>query len=241
MPLLDHFHPPLREERHWEGFHSKWANELVDDLNERLLPEGYFAEPHTHLGPRVEIDAATFTDNGAGREAGATGTLAVKTWTPAAPQLTLPAIFPDTFEVQVISTETGPTLVAAIELVSPGNKDRPEHRRAFAIKCASYLVQGVSLMVVDVVSSRHANLHDELVGLLPGGDAFRFPATPFLYAAAYRPIRRGGQDHHDVWLAALALGQRLPELPLALNGELCLPINLEATYAESCRKLRLPG
>ena len=60
MPLLDHFHPPLSEERHWEGFHSKWANVLVDALNETLLPSGYFAEPHVHRGARVEIDAATF-------------------------------------------------------------------------------------------------------------------------------------------------------------------------------------
>jgi hypothetical protein len=240
MPLLDHFHPPLSEERHWEGFHSKWANVLVDDLNERLLPPGFFAEPHTHLGPRVEIDAATFSGNGSGRAAGAPVTLAAKPWTPPAPQLTLPAIFPDTFEVQVISTESGPTLVAAIELVSPGNKDRPESRRSFAIKCASYLVQGVSLIVVDVVTNRHANLHDELVGLLPGGDSLRFPGTPFLYATAYRPMHRDGQDHHDVWLEALALGQRLPEMPLALTADLCLPIPLETTYMESCRKLRLP-
>jgi hypothetical protein len=60
MPLLDHFHPPLSEERHWEGFYSKWANVLVDELNETLLPSGYFAEPHVHMGARVEIDAATF-------------------------------------------------------------------------------------------------------------------------------------------------------------------------------------
>ena len=52
MPLLDHFHPPLSEERHWEAFHSKWANVLVDELNDTLLPAGYFAEPHVHMGAR---------------------------------------------------------------------------------------------------------------------------------------------------------------------------------------------
>ena len=31
----------------------------------------------------------------------------------------------------------------AIELASPGNKDRPETRRAFAAKCASYLARGI--------------------------------------------------------------------------------------------------
>jgi hypothetical protein len=24
MPLLDHFHPPLSTERHWESFYAAW-------------------------------------------------------------------------------------------------------------------------------------------------------------------------------------------------------------------------
>ena len=60
MPLLDHFHPPLFPRRRWESFHTNWAGAIADALNEDLLPEGYFAEEHAHLGPRVEIDVATF-------------------------------------------------------------------------------------------------------------------------------------------------------------------------------------
>jgi hypothetical protein len=218
MPLLDHFHPPLSEERHWEGFHSKWANVLVDELNEGLLPPGYFAEPHVRQGAHVEIDSG---------------------WTPPAANFVMPVVFPDTFEVQIIQTESGPTLVAAIELISPSNKDGRENRRAFALKCASYLCQGVSLIMVDIVTSRHANLHDEVMRLLPDRDAFLFPSSPWLYATAYRPIRRGETEQIDIWLTSLTLGQPLPILPLALSGELCLPINLETTYLDACRKLRL--
>jgi hypothetical protein len=43
MPLLDHFHPPLSLERHWESFHAAWAGSLADALKRRL-PEGYFAK-----------------------------------------------------------------------------------------------------------------------------------------------------------------------------------------------------
>jgi hypothetical protein len=43
MPLLDHFHPPLSQRRHWESFHSAWASALADALNEEWLPEGFFA------------------------------------------------------------------------------------------------------------------------------------------------------------------------------------------------------
>jgi hypothetical protein len=242
MPLLDHFHPPLSEERHWQSFHSRWASALADELNQTLLPPGYFAEPNAHVGARVEIDAATFEDAaGSGRHVpdGATAVLPPRTWAPPAPTLVMPNTFPDAFEVQVIGTETGPRLVAAIELVSPANKDRASHRRAFAVKCGSYLYQGISLIVVDIVTSRGGNLHDEIVRLLPDAAPLLFPANPPLYAAAYRPIRRDESDQTDVWLTPLAVGRPLPLLPLALTAELCLPINLESTYVDACRKLRL--
>jgi hypothetical protein len=244
MALLDHFHPPLSEERHWEGFHSKWANVLVDALNETLLPSGYFAEPHVPMGARVEIGASTFeSDSAPDRPArnGATAVLPVRTWAPPEPSLFMPAAFPDTFEVRIIDTEAGPRLAAAIELVSPANKNRPEHRRAFAVKCASYLCQGISLIVVDVVTSRAANLHDEIVRLLSNDGSFLFPAGPSLYATAYRPILRDEEEQTEVWLAPLAVGGPLPVLPLALTAELCLPIDLESTYIDACRKLRLNG
>ena len=241
MPLLDHFHPPLSEERHWDGFHSKWANVLVDELNEPLLPQGYFAEPHVHSGGRVEIDAATFNGQDAHEQSSRQGAavLPVRTWVPLAPTLVMPATFPDTFEVQVFGTETGPRLVAAIELVSPANKDRPEHRRAFAVKCASYLIGGIGLIIVDVITSRSANLHDEIVRLSPNDEAFLFPSAPSLYATAYRSIRRDQIDQIEAWLTPLTVGRPLPVLPLALTGELCLPIDLEATYIDACRKLRI--
>jgi hypothetical protein len=242
VPVLDHFHPPLSEERHWEGFHSKWANVLVDELNQTLLPKGYFAEPHIHMGPRVEIDAATFSAQRPGpapADNGVPGTPPVRDWSSSQPTLVMPAVFGDTFEVQIISTEAGPILVAAIELISPANKDRAEPRRAFAVKCASYLTQGISLILVDLVTSRHGNLHDEVVRLLPNGDPYLFPADPLLYAAAYRPIRRNETEQIDTWLVPLAVGGPLPVLPLALTSDLILSIDLEATYVDACRKLRI--
>jgi hypothetical protein len=242
MPVLDHFHPPLSEERHWEGFHSKWANVLVDELNQKLLPKGYFAEPHIHMGPRVEIDAATFSSQRPGpapADDGVAASTPVHDWSSSQPTLVMPGVFGDTFEVQVINTEAGPILVAAIELISPANKDRAEHRRAFAVKCASYLTQGISLILVDIVTNRHANMHDEVVRLLPNADPYVFPANPLLYAAAYRPIRRNEKEQIDTWLVSLAVGKSLPILPLALTGELILSIDLESTYVDACRKLRI--
>lgn len=240
MPLLDHFHAPLAPRRHWESFHVNWAGAIADLLNESLLPEGYFAEEHAHMGPRVEIDMAAFADAPPDPICEAsTATLAVRTWAPPVAALTAPASFPDRFEVLVFEAEAGATLVAAVELVSPANKDRPAHRRAFAVKCASYLCQGVSLILIDIVTTRLANLHNETMSLLGHGDAFALPADSGLYAVAYRPLVRGGVEEIDIWPTALAVGGALPILPLALNGELCLPLDLEATYTTACQRRRL--
>jgi hypothetical protein len=182
MPLLDHFRPPLFPRRHRESFHTAWAGSIADVLNEQLLPEGYFAEEHTHLGPRVEIDITTFDDQ--------------QVWSPPVPAATLSAAFPDSFSVLVFQSEGGARFVATVELVSPANKDRTGKRRAFVAKCASYLARGIGLIVADVVTTRHANLHDEIMTLLE----HNLPLTTEsgLYAAAYRPIVRNGAEQLDV-------------------------------------------
>lgn len=55
MPLLDHFHPPLSTQRHWESFHTTWAGAIADALNQKWLPEGYFAEEQLQPSARVEV------------------------------------------------------------------------------------------------------------------------------------------------------------------------------------------
>jgi hypothetical protein len=243
MPLLDHFHPPLSAERRWESFHSSWATRLADALTEQLPPD-YIAEEHAHLGPSVEIDVATFEREAAAAgkdESGIVTAVGPRVWSPPAADGALPAVFPDTFEVRVLSTDTGPKLVAAVELISPGNKDRPAERRAFATKCASYLFQGISVIIVDIVTSRRANLHNEILQVMEAPDLLLLPPELSLYAVAYRPLRRGQGDEIDVWRSPLALGQALPTLPLGLRADLVIPVALEAGYIEACRRKRLTG
>jgi hypothetical protein len=242
MPLLDHFHPPLSVRRHWESFHATWTVVLADTLTPKL-PEGYFVEVQTHAGASVEIDVATFEEATHTRntrpDGTATATVPPQTWTLPAPALTMPATFPSGFEVRVFSTRTGPTLVAAIELVSPANKDRPENRRAFAAKCANYLYQGVSLIIVDIVTERLANLHNEIMRLMETTEHFQLPAEVALYAVAYRPVRRSQREEIDLWPTTFGVGENLPVLPLVLNPETALPVDLEATYVDACRRRQL--
>src|SRR4051812_31571716 len=128
MPLLDHFHPPLSKQRHWDSFHGAWAEAIATYLNEDLLPPHFFAEARVKMGTKIDIDVATLEAANGRAPDMKEGNVAV--WSP--PQPTASALLDfaglDLFEVNILNDEEGPTVVAAIELVSPANKDRSAHR-----------------------------------------------------------------------------------------------------------------
>ena len=126
-----------------------------------------------------------------------------------------------------------------MELVSPGNKDRPEQRRSFVAKCTSYLDQGIALITVDVVTTREANLHDDLLAFLAIGPERAQRLGSCLYAVAYRPLRDGVDERVDVWPERIEIGGPLPVLPLHLGAGFHVPLDLEATYADARRRRRL--
>jgi hypothetical protein len=244
MPLLDHFHPPLEDEYPWDSLHSGWATRLADLLNERWLPPEFIAAEHTHAEASLEIDVATFArDAGPATAPHANGprtlTPAPSLWTPPAAEHTIPALFPASFEVRVFQSRGGRTLVGAIELVSPANKDRPETRHAFAVKCSGLLQQGVSVVIIDIVTDRRANLHNETMRLLNAPADVDFATGVYLYSTAYRPVERHERPELDLWKTACTLGEPLPVMPLRLTGDHFVPVDFEAAYAETCRRRRL--
>ena len=145
----------------------------------------------------------------------------------------------DEYEVCIYDAERGRQLVAAIELVSPGNKDRPEKRNAFVGKCAALLQKGVAVSIVDVVTPRHFNLYAELLHFLGQNDPTLGDPLPHLYAAScrWRPLDKGMLL--QTWSHALTLGQPLPTLPLWLTGKLAVPLDLEQSYEQACHDLWL--
>lgn len=237
MPLLDHFHPPILPRRPWESFHSLWCGALLDQLNE-LLPPRYYGAVQIHLGTQVEADVAEF-DLSSDGDVPTNGAVALATWAPPTATHTVPAIFPDNIEVRVFDTRDGAVLVAVIELVSPHNKDRAEARDAFAAKCSAYIQLGIGLLVIDIVTSHHANLHNTLASLLHWPAVVALPAETVLYAAAYHPVRRDEQNLIENWLAPCTIGQPLPVVPLPVRGVGCLPLDLEVGYSRARQSSRL--
>jgi Protein of unknown function (DUF4058) len=242
MPLRDHFHEPLKPRRRWASLHSNWANAILRNLDGRLPPR-YFVETTAHLGTLVEADVATFEEGAESARADDTGNgVATAVWAPPRPVQTVSVEFPaqDVFELRVYDEASDTRLVAAVELVSPSNKDRPDSRRTFIGKCAGYLQQQVSVILVDVVTERHSNLHEELMDFLGHPQPSPWPEGTFLYAAAYRTAKPAEHWQLDLWPHALEVGGPLPTLPLWLARDLALPLELEATYEETCRYLRIP-
>jgi hypothetical protein len=239
MPLLDHFRAPLYPMHPWESFLGVWSGAILESLN-LLLPPRYFAAMQVHLGTRVEADVAEFEREQARLEAAnGAGDVAVATWAPPAVTAVLDAEFPDDIEVQVLDSRDGAVLVVVVELLSPGNKDRPASRQAFVAKCVAYLQRGIGLVVADIVTTRQADLYTELLQMLGQPAAVENVGGGGLHAAAYRPVRRMEKNQIDVWLTPLAVGESLPELPLALRGDGCVPLDLEATYCEARSRSRL--
>jgi hypothetical protein len=241
MPLYDHFRPPVRGIWPWSSIHSAWATFISQQLNQKPLPAGYYALPHVHFGGQAQVDVATLEGEEAAQAGAGDGAVATAVWAPPRPPLVVPIDFADldVFEVQVV-TDDGLRLVAAIELVSPANKDRPSHRRAFAAKCAGYLQQGVGLAVVDVITERHENLHAELMNLFQLGEAAAGAVAADLYAVAYRTTGAGPAMRLEAWPAPLTVGSPLPLLPLWIGPELAVPLELDASYTAACESLRIP-
>ena len=148
--------------------------------------------------------------------------------------LTLTATFPDDMEVAVRERRAGRPLVGVIELVSPGNKDRATERHSFVAKCVAYLRRGIGLVIIDVVTERLANLHNELLA------AIGLPGTPTLgdaptYVAGYRPVHRRTTHANEieVWPYPAVVGQPIPPVPLGLRGGPTILLDLEGTYTSA--------
>jgi hypothetical protein len=250
MPLRDHFRPPVDNIASWEGFHGGWPMVIVQQLR-KLLPTGYVAEPRVHLGSYVEIDVAAFerdesplsferdeppsfsaTDEG-------NGGVATAVWSPPQPSVAVETTLPDyyEYEVRIYDDKRRQHLVAAIEIVSPANKDRPEHRNVFIAKCAVLLQKGVAVSIVDLVTVRHFNLYAELLALIGHSDPTLGAEPPNLYAASCRWVEKGKRTLLETWSHALTVGQPLPTLPLWLTEDLAVPLDLEQSYEQACHDL----
>ncbi len=239
MPLRDHFGEGRR--RNWDRIHGQWPAEIVRHLNTLLLPEGFESAPSVHLGSMYEVDIGTFENGGANPPRfRAEGGVAV--FEADAPTLTIEADLSDMdeYEVRIYDAEAGQELVAVIELISPANKDRPETRDKFVTKCAALLQQGICVSIVDLVTTRKANLYAEILTRIGRSDPKLGEIPPHLYAVTLKSrMPPKGRELLDVWFYPMVIDQLLPTLPIWLRYDVSIKLPLETSYEETCRVLRI--
>lgn len=231
MPLHD-----WRDDRGWSSLHIVWQAQLLDWIQPRL-PAGYRA----YLGsvPALTIDAPNGHPD-----------LGVRRWQPDPPGAGTvadppPVPAPDTETVAVFEVDPQTAvhidlhgrLVAAVEVVSPRNKDRPDARARYLGRYLGYVRQGVHLMVVDALP-RPAGF--SFADAIAANLGFAQPPTPAPCAVSYRV----GESVPEgtvlaVWRRPLEVGHQLPTLPLALTLGEAVPIDLDQTYTQAARRVYL--
>jgi hypothetical protein len=240
MPLRDHFKPPVIDEIQWQSIHYAWPMAIVLQLKAKL-PPGFIARPSVKIGTSYEIDVATFDSTGnlpdyESRE-GEGGTAVL---TDGSPTLLLETHLPeeDEYEVNIYDAKRDMKLVAAIEIVSPRNKDRFQSRAAFVEKCAALLRREVCVSIIDVVTDHSRNLYAELMTQLGYPDP-AMAKQPSIYAVTCYWWHQFERAKLHAWAYPLEVGKALPSLPIILTPQQSVTLSLEETYEKTCEDLQV--
>lgn len=234
MPLHD-----WTDERGLDSVHPFWLAYMVEWVQPRL-PKGYRA----YLGSVPALTPAA----GEGRP-----DVGVRRWEPEPPVHSpggeAVVIEPD-LEARAavrldpqpaVHVDLGGRLVAAIELVSPRNKDRAAAKTTYSARYLGYLRLGVHLMLIDVLPRpRGFSFADTVASDL----TLETPPLPPPFAAAYRvgevvPTDDGTGSLVGVWQRPLEIGMPLPLLPLALSIHDAVIVDLEETYRRAAQRAYL--
>ena len=233
MPLHD-----WRDERGWDGVHLLWLAQLLDWVQHRL-PPGFRA--YVGSVPALTLEAGDGKPDVTvrGWRAPQAGDSLATAVMPAPDREALATFTPDS--QRALHIDWHGQLIAAVELVSPRIKDRLDAQARYARRYLGYLRQGVHLMLIDVFARPAGfSFADAVSDDLGLGE----PPTPPPFAVSYRvgaPVPSGNAMGTPVavWCRLLAAGRALPELPLALDEDAAVAIDLEATYHEAARRVYL--
>jgi len=178
-------------------FHQMWTCALCDALNGGLLPPGYSALIEFQRN-EAEHDAPRTDAQSYAARANLIG----------------------------VRTRAG-GLHAALEVVSPGNKDCRESLRALVAKTLTFLARGVHVLIVDPLpptlqdpNGIHGAIWDAV-----RDNAYTPPPDRPLTLASYVAA-----SEYTAYVEAVAIGQPLPDIPLFVDAHIYVIGPLEATY-----------
>jgi hypothetical protein len=215
-------------------FHQSWAVTLADGLNAGVLPPDLFAlveQKAMGVEPDVLALAVDPKPQGGARAGG----LAVTEAPPAVrhvSQLTDAETYARRADRVGVRNELG-ELVAVIEIVSPGNKDRKHSLRQFVEKTLDFLSQGIHVLVIDLFpptardpNGIHRAIWDEV-----RDDDYTPPDAKPLTLASYV-----GAPSYTAYVEPAAVGQPLIAMPIFLDPYTYVLAPLGETYMRTWEK-----
>jgi hypothetical protein len=130
--------------------------------------------------------------------------------------------------LEIRRTNGDDRVVAALEIVSPGQKTSQDTLKRLAERTAETLREGINLILIDVLSPRDSKRVHPIIWRHLGET---FPADPPgepLTVVSYT----GGPTPH-AYLDTVAVGDRLPNMPLFLTPDEYVNVPLEETYMQA--------
>jgi hypothetical protein len=212
----------------FHDFHQCWSIDIKRALNAGLLPKGFTALIEQKVGPK-EPDVLTVDKFTEQRRATELGGLMIA----EAPQTRIvrkssKEHYADLANRIVIKHHLGQT-VAAIEIVSPGNKDSKRAFKEFLDKSLAFISIGIHLLVIDLFPPTkrdpfgvHRAIWDEFE---EEDDQFEFPPGKDRIVASYHAGREKA-----AYAEPIALGDTIPTMPLFLYEGRHIKVPLEAVY-----------
>ena len=220
----------------FHDFHCTWIPLIKIRLNDGLLPSGYYAQVEQAAG-EITTDVLTLQTNDRDtQQQEEPAGIAVSV---APPQVEITASLEAAHYASqrrrlVIRHSSDDRVVAVIEVMSPGNKAGRREWRKFIDKATGPIQEGKHLLVVDLLppTRRDTNgVHGAIWAEL-GDESYAIPPGKPLTAASY-----AADDIPHAYVQPLAVGDKLPSMPLFLTSQSYVSAPLEETYIAAYRSV----
>lgn len=218
----------------FHDFHQKWTVAICNALNSGALPPGYFAMVEQRTGsPEPDVVAFELTPPDGPAPAG------IAVMPPPKTHLvtrTSAGIYAEKANRITIRYPDG-SVVAMLEIVSPGNKSSQRALDVFVNKALQFLQVGVNLLIVDLFPPSKRDPQGIHQAIWEGitDEPFTLPPDKPLTLAAYAV---GAET--TAYIEPVAVGDALPDMPIFLTAEGWIPCPLEATYQTAWQQYPAP-
>jgi hypothetical protein len=214
----------------FHDFHHAWVGRLRDVLNERLLPNGFYAMSEQQAGQiapdvlslqRSDVSEWRTSDSG---NVQAVADAPPKVWQMITSEQSAYILKRRTLAIRSTSHDR---LVALIEVVSPGNKSGVHPFGQFVDKAIACFERELHLLVIDLHKPTKRDpqgIHGAIIRDFDESE-YRAPDDKKLTLVSYEsgiPL--------NSYIQPIAVGDVLPDMPLFIDRGLYVNVPLEETY-----------